>query len=232
MPDLARKWTQPARPALERGRLHEIHAGKEDQAAALAFALGAVQDSAPAPLFLARRMPRGAGTVPYGEGLAMLGFAPGRLVLVETRDELELLRAGLEAARCPGVGAVLLETQGAFARYDLTASRRLALAAERTRGCVIVLRLDAPTRPSAAHTRWSVAAAPSVPLAADAPGWPAIAVELLRRRDGPAGGRWRLEWDARRNTFREAENETAIPGPVVPLPAVRSGAAVPRLRSG
>ncbi|SFF89978.1 protein ImuA [Novosphingobium sp. CF614] len=224
-------------PDLAAGHLHEIHAGEEDRAAAMAFALSAIRagnGKAPAetpaetlaePLFLVRWRSGSCPAVLCGEGLAMLGLAPARLVIVEAGNELELLRAGLEAARCPGVGAILLETRGRLAGYDLTASRRLALAAERTRGRVIVLRIAAAPRPSAAQTRWSVAGAPSVPLAADAPGWPAIDVELLRRRDGPAGGRWRLEWDAEQGSFRETGDETAIPGTVVALSSLRTGAA-------
>ncbi|GGC07882.1 hypothetical protein GCM10011494_28150 [Novosphingobium endophyticum] len=209
-------------PGLDPGWLHEIHAGEDDQAAALAFVLASVRGET---LLVARRSSRRPAPILCGEGLAMLGFAPEQLVLVDAGDELELLRAGLDAARCPGVGTVLLETRGRFAGYDLTASRRLALAAERTRARVIVLRIDTKPRPSAARTGWSVASAPSVPWEAGAPGWPAIEVELLRRRDGPAGGRWRLEWDAGRGAFREPSDETEIPGTVVALPLLRAGAA-------
>jgi protein ImuA len=213
-------------PGLDRGWLHEIHAEEDDQAAALAFALASAGGET---LFVARRSSGRFSALLCGDGLAMLGVAPAQPVIVETEDDLELLRAGLDAARCPGVGTVLLETRGRLAGYDLTASRRLALAAERTRARVIVLRIDAQPRPSAARTRWSVASAPSIPLEAGAPGWPAIEVEVLRRRDGPAGGRWRLEWDVQSGAFREAGHETAIPGTVVALPLLRAGTAGGRI---
>lgn len=219
-----------ARPALERGQLHEIHACGDDGAAALAFALGGTTSSLATPgkatgVVLLVRMERLARsrTLVNGDGLARLGFDPARLVIVEAGNELDLLRAGLEGARCPGIELVLIETKGRFARYDLTASRRLALAAERSRACVIVLRHDAAPCPSAAHTRWSVASAPSVPLEANAPGRPAIEVELLRWRGGPADRCWRLQWDKDHGTFRDAGTDAPMPGALVPLSFVRNG---------
>lgn len=226
-------------PAFEPGRLHELHAAGDDRGAALAFALSmACRDSA-GTILLVRggregRRGRGGGAPPLvlnGEGLALLGIDLARLMIVEAGPDsdrgLELLRAGLEAARCPGVAAVLIESLGRFAAYDLTASRRLALAAERTGGRVIVLRGDAEPRPSAAQTRWAVGSAPSAAWEARAPGWPALAVELLRWRGGPAGRRWRLEWDAHHGHFRDATDSETLSGAVVPLVAVRADA--PRL---
>lgn len=225
-------------PAFEPGRLHEIHVAGDDRGAALAFALSTVFRDSPGAILVVRGSPggrpgRGSQTplTLNGEGLALLGIDLARLMIVEVGPDgdsgLELLRAGLEAARCPGVAAVLVESLGRFAPYDLTASRRLALAAERTGGRVIVLRGDAEPRPSTAQTRWAVGSAPSVPWEARAPGWPALAVELLRWRGGPAGRRWRMEWDAQHGHFRDATDGETISGTVVPLAAVRADA--PRL---
>lgn len=207
-------------PALPGGKLHEIHADRNGQAAALAFALCRSGKGKAGTALLARQRSRFQAVL-NGDGLVLLGFDPACLTIVETDCELDLLRAGLEAARCPGVDLVLLETKGRFAGYDLTASRRLALAAERSRACVIVLRQDAEPRPSAAWTRWSLASAPSLPLEADAPGYPAIEARLLRWQGGPAGRRWRLEWDIDHGTFRDAASLAPIPGALVPLPLVR-----------
>jgi protein ImuA len=211
-------------PALDGGFLHELHAAAEDRAAALAFALAATGVSAAGEgaLVLARRVRSGGGVVPCGEGLALLGIDPARLVIVDAPDELGVLRAGLEAARCPQVATVLLEAEGRFAAYDLTASRRLALAAERNRNRVIVLRLDAEPRASAAQTRWALASAPSLPLEAGAPGWPALDAELLRWRGGAAGERWRFEWDEQDGGFHGPIEPAPLPRLVVP--AVRGGA--------
>lgn len=220
-------FTDKTIPSLKSGKLHEIHACADDQATALAFALcrndGKNDRGKAGSVLLARRRMR-SQVVLNGEGLALLGMNPASLTIVEARSELDLLRAGLEAARCPGVDLVLLETKGRFAGYDLTASRRLALAAERSRTCVIVLRHDAQPRPSAAWTRWEIASAPSIPLEADAPGHPAIEARLLRWQGGPAGRSWRLEWNMDHGTFRDAAELAPLPGALVSLPAVRESA--------
>ncbi len=210
-------------PVLASGQLHEVHAAGHDQAAALCFALS--RSSGAGAAVLARMVRSGPLRANLqGDGLALLGIDPARLTLVEANSEIDVLRAGLEAARCPGVAMVLLEVRGRFAQYDLTASRRLALAAERSQACVVVLRHDAQPRASAAHTRWSITSAPSTPLEADAPGWPALAVELLRWRGGVADRQWLLQWDSKNGTFRDSISGAAgaaLSGAVVPLPAVR-----------
>jgi protein ImuA len=109
---------------------------------------------------------------------------------------------------------------------DLTASRRLALAAEQSGATLFLLRLGAEPAPSAADTRWAVSAAPSEALEANAPGAPTFDIELLRRRSGPSGMRWRLEW----NRDRLAFIDPALPGAVVSLSTGRPAAAQPGLR--
>ena len=41
----------------------------------------------------------------YAPGLNELGLSPDRLILVRARDAPSVLRAGEEAARCPGTGS-------------------------------------------------------------------------------------------------------------------------------
>lgn len=222
--------TQASFPALERGHLHEIHCTAPDRAAALAFALSqgiGAQAGAIFALQVARR--QRLPTLFSGDGLALLGIDPGRLTLIEAGSEVEMLRAGLEAARCPGVAMVLMESEGRFADYDLTASRRLVLAAEASGASILLLRGDAEQRSSGAQTRWSIRSAPSIPLEADAPGLPTIEAELLRCRSGPAGGRWLLSWDAEHGCFRdrdagEGSGGTSVSGAVVPFSRLRTDA--------
>jgi len=222
-------------PGLDRGRLHEVHAAPEDRAAALAFALVSACAGEGA-LFLVRPRGRGGGHARlHGEGLARLGLDPMRLTLVEARDEPALLRAALDAARCPALAGVVIESAGRLAAYDLTASRRLALAAERSGSRVVMVRIAAEPRPSAAFSRWTIASAPSSPLPGAAPGRPMLLARLDRRR-GWAGGqtRWHLEWNSSHGLFRAlpeapAEAEAApaapLPGAVVPLAGLRGRAA-------
>ena len=223
--------TGPVPPAVDaapfplaQGRLHEIHAQGTNPAAALAFALCSGGAELGNTVWVQCQRSRQMRALPYGHGLAVLGIAPASLIVVETGNERDLMRAGLEAARCAGVARVLLETHGALPGYTLTASRRLALAAEQTRNCVIVLRHDACPRPSAAHTRWAVTSAPSRPLEAQAPGLPAVEAQLLRWRGGPAGQCVHFIWDADYGTFRDATGSAPLSGALVPLFRMRDDA--------
>lgn len=212
-------------PLLERGRLHELHCSGEGRAAALSFALAMGQWDRDGMVFaLHVRRKTSLPLIFFGDGLSALGFPPERLTIVEAANEVDMLRACHDAVRCSGVAAVLMQAEGRFADYDLTASRRLVLAAEASKSCVMLLRVGAEPRSSAAQTRWSISSAPSVPLEADAPGGPAIHVELLRNRGGRAGRSWRLIWDEEHGTYRDAGARQAMPGAVVPLSFLRTGA--------
>lgn len=215
-----------APPMLDSACLHEIHHRAEDSAAAMAFALAAcVRDEEGAIFLIQGRSRQPMHFILSGDGMQAMGIDPARLTIVQAREDRDVLRAGLDAARCPGVGTVLLDMQGRFAPYDLTASRRLLLAAERSGTRVILLRGPAEPRSSAAWTRWAIKSAPSIPWDADAPGRSAILAELLRSRSGSSVGNWRLEWLEDQGVFGHAVNGSPLPGLVVSLAAVRTGGA-------
>ena len=210
---------------LSRGRAHELFALEADDAASAAgfaamLALRAGRGEAPVLWFRTDEADRRGGGL-YGPGLAELGGDPDALVVALAPDPVALLRGAADAARCAGLSALVVECWGKCSTLDLTASRRLALAAERSGTTVIVLRPDAEPVPSAAETRWAVRSAGSNGLKADAPGPPVFEIELLRRRAGPAGSRWRMEWDRDRCTFREP----SLPGDLVSLPSGRPAPA-------
>ena len=223
---------------LARGRLHELFGGDEDEGAAaglsLIFAHLAAGD---APLFWLR-VAKGGMAQPYGPGLAALGIDPARLLIGVVKDEALLLRAAVDALRCPALGALVVELHGRAPLMDLTASRRLALAAEASGVTALLLRIGGDPVPSAAETRWRVAAAPSLPLPGNAPGMSAFSLHLLRRRSGPDGMTWRMVWNSERGDFGEECDErnehgkgsggraedAALSGAVVPLPADRPAA--------
>ncbi|MDJ1009266.1 MAG: hypothetical protein QNJ13_15730 [Paracoccaceae bacterium] len=212
--------------ALLRGSLHELFAATTPDAAALTgFAAG----------FACRVAGRGHKIVwvrqsftdtetggLFMPGLAALGLDPGRLVAVRVRRPEDVLRAGLEAARCGALGAVVIDIWGRPGVLDLTATRRLALAASRSGVTPLLLRTGAAPQPSVAQTRWQVAAAPSAPLAANAPGRPAFAVTLLRNRAGASGQRWHLEWDHERQRFGDL---AALSRPLDAVPLKRPAEA-------
>ncbi|WP_348769817.1 hypothetical protein [Sphingopyxis sp. PAMC25046] len=206
------------------GRTHEFFAADAlDATSAAAFAaLIALRTPGKAPLIWLRTADanKRSGRI-YAPGIAELGGDPDRLLLVEAADPKMLLACANDAIRCTGSAAVIVESWGKFPLLDLTAGRRLALGARDAGTTLLMLRLNAVPTPSVAETRWSVAAVPSHALEANAPGAPAFDLELLRWRGGPAGTRWRLDWNHDEKCFGEA----ALSGALLPLPARRAMAS-------
>ncbi len=226
--------------ALARGALHEVVApGSADAAAAAGFALGLAMRAAEGrPLLWARQdfVDGEAGWL-SGMGLSAFGLDPGALVAVRARDATGVLRALAEGGRSPTLGAAIGELWGDPPVLDLTASRRLSLAARESGVTLVLIRLGATPAPSAAETRFEARAAPSSPLEANAPGAPAFAVTLLRQRAGIPGRHWHLEWDRDHRTFLPvvvgASLAAPLPRPVASLPAGRpAGAARVFRRAG
>jgi protein ImuA len=212
------------------GRLHELFAASADDAASAAgfaamLALRALKPGA-AMLWLRTDSAERRSGCFHAPGFAELGGDPDAVLLALAPDDVALLRCAADAARCAGLGVVIAECWGSPRALDLTASRRLALAAEKSGVTLLLLRIDAQATPSAADTRWRVGAAASQALEANAPGPAALEIELLRRRAGPAGMRWRVEWNRDQCAFREP----ALSGAVVPLPSHRPAADSEPLR--
>lgn len=203
------------------GRVHEVYAAEAVDAPAAAgfvMALAAgMADSSRTVLWLRLHRSADLGGVLQADGWAELGGAPGNGLLGLVADTMTLLKTAVDALRCPALGAVIVEGWGRMRELDLTASRRLSLAAEKSGVPLFLLRLDATPVPSAAQTRWQVAAAPSHALPGHAPGWPAFDIALLRQRSGPCGLDWRLEWDRDQRKFGNA----TVSGAMVPIPVGR-----------
>jgi protein ImuA len=143
----------------------------------------------------------------YPPGLLWLGLEPARLLVVRTSHDADTLWVLEEGLRCGALAAVVGEIKTA----DLTASRRLQLAAE-TSGCTALLlraSSDAP-EPSAAATRWRIKAAPSRPRGwaggLDEPGTVCWQASLFRCRGG-APGNWLMEW-------RDETSDLALAAPL------------------
>jgi protein ImuA len=224
------------------GRLHEIFAEADEAGSCAGFAAlvglraGAMRGGRGAPLLWLRTeaAQKQAGRL-HATGLGELGLDPAALLLGLAPDEPALLHAAAEATRCAGLGVLLVECWGPMRAFDLTASRRLMLAAEASGVTVLVLRIltQLQFQPSAADTRWRVAAAPSTALEADAPGAPMFDLELLRRRAGSPAGPWRVEWDRDRSSFQEPAETGAKPPLSRPVfPVVAGGTAQALRRAG
>lgn len=166
-------------------------------------------------------------------GLAEIGIDPARLVVGVLSDPAAVLRAAADGLRCPALGTVVIELWGDPRPLDLTATRRLALAAEASGVTALLLRVGGQPAPSAAHTRLRVAATPSLTLVANAPGLPAWDIELQRQRGGATGGSWRVEWDRERGVLRDQEYDTdTVSRPLVSTAADRPAGVVAGIRHG
>jgi protein ImuA len=113
------------------------------------------------------------------------------LIHVEARDARQALWAMEEGLRCPGLGAVIGELWGDPAALDFTATRRLAVAAERHGVPAWLVRPGGTPNLSGARMRWRIASRPSLAnlLNPKAPGPSAWDAELFRARGFPPG-RW------------------------------------------
>ena len=225
--DAALDATLPVRAA-ERGRLHEIvfaHSG--DQAAATGFAAAlALRLADSDTVFWCQRAEdrREAGRL-YGPGIAALGGNAARFIHVCVRRDIDVLWAMEEAIASGAVPVVV----GEAARIDLTASRRLALAAEKSGITALFLRPSAGSLSNAAWTRFLVAPAPSAPNPFDAraPGCPRFFLTLQRTRTGigAAGTLSRpclVEWNHETHCFAMAA-PLADRTPPVAQPAYPAG---------
>ncbi|HEY4070282.1 MAG TPA: hypothetical protein VGM04_01840 [Sphingomicrobium sp.] len=125
------------------------------------------------------------------------GLSSQDLIHVETRDARDALWAMEEGVRCFGLSAVIGEIWGDPKALDFTATRRLAVASERSGTPCWLVRLGGHANLSGARMRWRIASAPSRANDLDpcAPGLPAWDAELFRARSMPPG-RWSLAHEA------------------------------------
>jgi protein ImuA len=119
------------------------------------------------------------------------------LIHVETRDARDALWAMEEGLRCSALSCVIGELWGDPASLDFTATRRLAVAAERSGVPCWLARLGGSANLSGARMRWRIASAHSLPHPLDprAPGSPVWDAELFRARTAPPG-RWTVAHEA------------------------------------
>ena len=158
----------------------------------------------------------------YGPGLAALGLDPARLLLIAAPRAREALWAMEEALKCRALAAAVVELSDPRA-CDLTAARRLALAARASGTTGLLLHPRLPPV-SAAATRFEIAAGRSVaapsyaasrPPRMPLPGPPAFMLRLLRARAAPAHDpdrRFSLAWDCQGGIFRDLDRPLPHPG--------------------
>ncbi|WP_203074105.1 ImuA family protein [Falsiroseomonas ponticola] len=146
----------------------------------------------------------------WPSGLSRYGLSPAALVMVRAPRPADALWAMEEALRCPAVAGALLT----LSDIDLTAARRLQLAAEAGGALGLLLRPDTEEPgPSAALTRWRVNALPSLGGNQHTLGDPRWSLDLLRCRSGQPRS-WTATW---RTTLDRLDTEADT----TPMPATR-----------
>jgi protein ImuA len=160
--------------------------------------------------FLLAQLERGKPLLWVQERMAILEagriYPPGlgdfSIIHVEARDAKSALWAMEEGLRCSALGAVIGELWGDPRALDFTATRRLAVAAEKNGVNAWLVRFGATPNLSGARVRWRVASAPSLahPFDPRAPGAAAWDAELFRARGFPPG-RWAVAHDGEANSF-------------------------------
>ena len=187
---------------LARGAFHELvpagplHLGA---AAGFALALAALTGREAPVLWVQTDFAALEGGTLYGPGLDLFGLPMERLVILRVPRPVDVLWAKEEALKSRAVAAVLAELPEDGAVADLTATRRLALAAREGGGLGLLLRHCASPLASAAATRWEVAGRLSE-SDEHGLGRTALSLTLTRNRRGPCG-RWIVSWDHHERVF-------------------------------
>jgi protein ImuA len=164
----------------------------------------------------------------YGHGLEALGLARQRLLTVTLSRPDAILWTIEEALKSTALAGVIADVGSSL---DLTAVRRLMLAANRGRTPAVLLFPAPPQGATAARSRWIVAANASVPPPFDdkAPGAPAWSLRLVRCRGGRPG-QWFVEWSHATHRFALAPAvcgrtpDPRHPGADIDQPAAGAGA--------
>lgn len=161
-------------------------------ASAIGFVLSEIEAESPGPLLWVQEG-RAFGEMgrPFVHGLPRsLG---GNCIHVAARNARDALWAMEEGLKCPSLSAVIGEIYGDPRALDFTATRRLAVAAERYGVPAFLMRIGGHADLSGARRRWRVVSRPSMPHPRDpeAPGAPVWSLDLFRARDMRPG-----QWDA------------------------------------
>lgn len=135
----------------------------------------------------------------YGAGADLFGLAMERLVVMRVARAVDALFATEEALKCGALASVVTELNDDKAA-DLTATRRLSLAARTGNTPGLLLRHRTASIPSAAATRWEIASAAGTRDAYGGLSPAAFLLSLVKNRRGPCG-RWLLQWNHHDRVF-------------------------------
>lgn len=198
---------------LAAGAIHEVlPASHRDFGAALGFSVGLLarltRIDPRAVLWVSPSQGFQYGTV-YPIGCTSYGLDPNRLHHLSVASPQDMLWALEEGLASGALAAVVGLLPSNDASYDFTASRRLSLRATATGTTALLVRHHANVAtPTAAVTRWSIAARASTPLKRGGLSIPGIGLpcwqaDLVRCKRGQPHS-WLVEWDHEAFRFRLA----------------------------
>src|SRR6476469_5078609 len=195
---LRRAIAQTSEPLVDEAHSLALGVPEIDAALGFAFALAArAPDKPKQTLWIATDFGGQETGALYGPGLDLIGLDTARLLVARVARPVDALFAMEEALKCRALATVIAEIDG---EVDLTATRRLSLAARAGGALGLLLRHKPSDAPSAARTRWEIAACPSVPDELGGLGRTAFRLSLTRNRRGPCGT-WTLTWDHHARVF-------------------------------
>lgn len=151
----------------------------------------------------------------YGPGCDLFGLQTKQLLILKVSHPLDALWAMEEALKCRALASVIVELPHEGPVADLTATRRLTLAAREGGSLGFLLRHRPSSLTGSVETRWEVAAVPSRPDQFGGLGRTAFVLSLTKNRHGPAG-RWPVVWNHYEGVFSALSlgvAETAVDRP-------------------
>jgi protein ImuA len=226
---------------LARGAVHELlPESQDDFAATLGFGLGLLtrlmRVCAKPVLWAGPARETFRCGIAYPVGLAAFGFDPARLHYLSVDNAQDVLWAMEEALASASLAAVVGILPAKDKSYDFTSSRRLSLRAAASGVTAFLVRQGSETdKPTAAVTRWSIAARQSAPqwrrgLSMPGLGPPRWRASLMKCKRGRPRS-WPVEWDHETFSFRLASPladrapAVAEPAAVVPFRGRRRAAS-------
>ena len=148
----------------------------------------------------------------YGLGCDLFGLSARDLVIVRVARAADALWAMEEALKCRALSAAVAELPNDAPLADLTATRRLTLAAREGGAFGFLLRHRGSALTSSAETRWRVAAAPATPDRFGGLGRASFCLTLHKNRRGPTG-RWPIAWNHHEHAFEALSLGVAAAAP-------------------
>jgi protein ImuA len=188
------------------GALHELsprastHFGA---AAGFALALASLRQGSKQTLWIQQEFAvAGAGAL-YGPGLDLIGLPSEQFLILRVSRAQDALWAMEETLKCRAAVTVVAELRDDGPWTDLTATRRLALAARESGGIGFLLRHRSSAAPSPAATRWEIAAVSGARDRFGGLGPATFALSLVKNRRGPCA-RWLVAWNHHERVFSPA----------------------------